>query len=146
MRTVRVIEVRSLERNKYFLWRDLISSERFKPFESGILYYSGKKVDRFLAPQWKSHADALRAEYQRLADEVPEEYPFAMTIADVDQPKNIRVYIRGSKDNLGEEAPRQFLTVLSNGHQTPFTKGSGRLELADAIVDPDESSYQPRVL
>jgi hypothetical protein len=134
--TVRVIEVRSLERDRYFLWRDLISNEKFKPFDSGILYFAGRKIDRFLAPHWKAHLDALRAEYERLSEEVPEEYPFAMAITDIEEPKNIRVRVRGSKDNLGEEAPRQFLTVLSNGHPKPFTKGSGRLELAEAIVDP----------
>ncbi|MEJ7607454.1 MAG: DUF1553 domain-containing protein [Bryobacteraceae bacterium] len=42
--------------------------------------------------------------------------------------------IRGSADNLGEEAPRAFLSILSPAAPTPFTKGSGRLELAEAIA------------
>ncbi len=33
--------------------------------------------------------------------------------------------------------PRQFLAVLAGEQRKPFTHGSGRLELAQAIVDPD---------
>src|SRR5699024_5997768 len=32
--------------------------------------------------------------------------------------------------------PRQFLAVLAGPERKPFQKGSGRLELAQAIVDP----------
>ena len=142
--SVRVIEVKSLERDQYFLWRDFISSEKFgsanepaSKFESGILYYSGEKIDRFLAPQWNAHIEALRSELDRLKDEVPEEYPFAMTIAEVDKPKTMRVHIRGSEDNLGEEAPPQFLTALCDGEPKPFRASSARLELAKAIANPE---------
>jgi hypothetical protein len=60
-----------------------------------------------------------------------------MTVEDVEAPKNLRVHIRGDKENLGEEAPRRFLSILCQGEPKPFTKGSGRLELADAIGDPE---------
>jgi hypothetical protein len=36
--------------------------------------------------------------------------------------------------NLGPEVPRHFLSMLSPGEPQPFAAGSGRLELADAIV------------
>src|SRR5206468_11677030 len=32
------------------------------------------------------------------------------------------------------EVPRRFLAVLSQGHPVPFKKGSGRLELAEAVA------------
>jgi hypothetical protein len=63
-------------------------------------------------------------------------YPFVHTISDVKEPKNIRVEIRGSRDNPGDEVPRQFLAILTEGERKPFTKGSGRLELAEAIASP----------
>ncbi|MBM3814893.1 MAG: DUF1549 domain-containing protein [Acidimicrobiia bacterium] len=135
-RTVRVIEVLSLERDDYFLWRDIVSGERHRGFESGIYFYKAAKLDRFLAPHWKQHLDALRAELDRRKKEVPEQYPYLLTIQDIGKPKNLRVYIRGDRENLGEEAPRQFLSVLSNGEPKPFTNGSGRLELAESIIDP----------
>lgn len=134
-RTVRVIEVKSLARDDYMLWKELVSNERSAGRESGTLYYKGPKLDRFLAPQWKQHLDQLRGERDARKKEVPELYPFLMTIQDVEKPANIRVRVRGDKQNLGEEAPRQFLSVFSNGHPRPFTRGSGRLDLAEAVAD-----------
>ena len=63
---------------------------------------------------------------------LPEE-PFGMLAAE-DQPRNLRIHLRGNHLNLGDEVPRGFLHAL-NGK--PSTKGSGRLELADALFSPD---------
>jgi hypothetical protein len=52
----------------------------------------------------------------------------------VDKPTNLKVSKRGSPYNLGDEVPRHFVSVLSDGTPAPFEHGSGRLELADAIV------------
>jgi hypothetical protein len=49
-------------------------------------------------------------------------------------PSTPRVFTRGNPLTKGAEVPRQFLSLF--GNQTPFTKGSGRLELAQAIIDP----------
>jgi hypothetical protein len=49
----------------------------------------------------------------------------------------LRVHIRGNPENLGEEVPRRFLSILSHGEITPFKSGSGRLELAGCIASPD---------
>ena len=135
-RTVRVVEVRSLERDEYFLWEELVSGVRRRSSDSGVLYYKGAKLDRFLAPAWKGHLDRLRAELARRNKEVPDAYPFLVTLEDLEKPRNARIQIRGDRTNLGDEVPRQFLTVLCDGNPKPFTRGSGRLELAEAIVDP----------
>lgn len=52
--------------------------------------------------------------------------------------ENDRLHIRGGHKNLGEELPRRFLTALG-GRAMPddAATGSGRLELADAVVSPD---------
>lgn len=47
-----------------------------------------------------------------------------------------RVFLRGSPSRLGEPVPRRFLGILSGPDRTPFTQGSGRLELARAITAP----------
>ncbi|WP_414662327.1 PSD1 and planctomycete cytochrome C domain-containing protein [Horticoccus sp. 23ND18S-11] len=60
----------------------------------------------------------------------------AMALVDKAAPANSRVLLRGNPANKGPEAPRQFLEVLSEGKRVPFKDGSGRLELAEAIVDP----------
>ncbi|MBK5292354.1 MAG: PSD1 domain-containing protein [Acidobacteriia bacterium] len=135
--TVRVIEVLSLLPDDYFLWRDIVSGERHPKFDSGLLYYKEKQIDRFLAPFWKQHLESLRSALELRKKEIPEMYPFLMVVKDVDKPKNIRVYLKGDRQNPGEEAPRQFLSVLCKDEPKPFTKGSGRLELAEAIADKD---------
>src|SRR5205085_12296301 len=60
-------------------------------------------------------------------------YPFVHALKD-GKPAAMRVHVRGSADNLGDEAPRRFLSVLGG---RPFTKGSGRLELAECVAGKD---------
>jgi len=61
----------------------------------------------------------------------------AMALADAPTPVTPRVFRRGNPGNPGEEVPRQFLAVLSGPERKPFTKGSGRLELAQAIASKE---------
>ena len=138
-RKLNEIELLSLERDRYFLWRDLASNQGFKmpaEFESGILYYGGRKIDRFLDGVWRDHVRTKRARLEALREMMPEKYPFFHVVSDVDEPKNEHVYVRGNKANLGDEVPRRFLSVLSDEEPKPFTQGSGRLELAEAIASP----------
>jgi hypothetical protein len=60
--------------------------------------------------------------------------PYAMILEDRALQKNARVFKRGNPVNKGEEVPRQFLEILSGAGRKPFEKGSGRLELAQAIA------------
>ena len=48
--------------------------------------------------------------------------------------QDVAVQIRGNPANAGPVVPRRFLAVLSAEAPKPFTQGSGRLELARAIV------------
>jgi hypothetical protein len=61
----------------------------------------------------------------------------AMALVDSPRPTNSRVFIRGNPTRLGEEVPRQFLAILAGDKRQPFTRGSGRLELAKAIASRD---------
>jgi hypothetical protein len=47
---------------------------------------------------------------------------------------DIAMHTRGNPNRPGPVVPRRFLTVLSSKESKPFTQGSGRLELAKAIV------------
>src|SRR5262249_14678575 len=60
-----------------------------------------------------------------------------MVLVDTPSPVNPRVLVRGNPGRPGAAVPRQFLEVLSPGPRKPFTKGSGRLELAQAIASKD---------
>jgi hypothetical protein len=59
----------------------------------------------------------------------------AMAVEDAPNPRNSPVFIRGEAQNRGPMAPRQFLEALSGPTRAEFTNGSGRLQLAHAIVD-----------
>jgi hypothetical protein len=62
----------------------------------------------------------------------------AMVVADRKDPRNSAVFIRGQQTTQGDMVPRGFLEVLSpGGKRLAFTKGSGRLELAEAITSKD---------
>jgi cytochrome c553 len=62
--------------------------------------------------------------------------PRAMVMNDAAQPTQPHVLIRGNPGRRGKEVPRRFLQVLSGVDGPAFQKGSGRLELALAIVNP----------
>ncbi|MFO1500431.1 MAG: DUF1549 and DUF1553 domain-containing protein [Verrucomicrobiota bacterium] len=63
--------------------------------------------------------------------------PAALVLQDRPPEPNPRVFKRGSPSRPGEEVPRRFLAALSDGAREPFRQGSGRLELARAIANPD---------
>ncbi len=48
-----------------------------------------------------------------------------------------RVFRRGNPATPTDEVTRHFLTMLTDGSPTPFRQGSGRMELASAIIAPE---------
>ncbi len=63
--------------------------------------------------------------------------PRAMALNDVPNPVEPHVFLRGNPGRPGNVVPRRFLKVLSGPDRKPFTDGSGRLDLARAIVSRD---------
>jgi len=61
---------------------------------------------------------------------------YAAILVDRDVPTTPRVFKRGNPANKGDEVPRQFVEVVAGPERKPFATGSGRLELARAIIDP----------
>jgi hypothetical protein len=62
---------------------------------------------------------------------------FSWILEDRPGQKNPRLFKRGNPANKGEEVPRQFLEALTGKDRRPFSRGSGRLELAEAIGSRD---------
>src|SRR5262249_14274292 len=50
-------------------------------------------------------------------------------------PRTARVFLRGNPNNLGEPVPHKVPPLPAGGKARPIAGGSGRLELAQAIVD-----------
>ncbi len=63
--------------------------------------------------------------------------PRAMVMEDLPSPVQPHVFVRGNPGRPGEEVDRRFVSILSRGQPEPFKNGSGRLELAQAIVSRD---------
>lgn len=129
----------ALPREEFYLWNDLASPNgREIPTEArtGILYYKGEALERFLSGVWLEHVRESKRRVAELEKNVPEEYPFEHMISDIEKPRNEHVHIRGNADNLGPEVPRHFLSILCEGEPEAFTEGSGRLELARSIASP----------
>jgi hypothetical protein len=62
--------------------------------------------------------------------------PRAMLLNDRARPYQPTVFERGDANRRGKKVPRQFLAMLSGDTRKPFDpKGSGRLELAQAVAD-----------
>jgi len=125
----------SLSRDKYILWRDLFSDQRIGDpykFDSGVFRY-GRKRSRALSG-WRVEGATSRACVTiwtsssvscRLLN------PYPAYIRDNEKPANARVHIRGSADNLGDEVPRHFLSILCDGErqhsirERPYGAGRG---------------------
>ena len=61
------------------------------------------------------------------------------------QAMQVSLHIRGNPSNLGPVVPRRFPVVLASDQRSTFTRGSGRLDLADAIVG-DAQALAARVI
>jgi mono/diheme cytochrome c family protein len=120
----------SMARDKYVLWEDFFG-------DKGVYHYGDNQIDRFLTGVWKNHLDSLRARQVALKKELPPHYPYLQTIADKKKLDEQHVWLRGNKDSPGELSPPHFLAILSPAAPARFSHGNGRLDLAEAIADPN---------
>lgn len=78
----------------------------------------------------------LQGEVDRWIIQSQAAIPFALTLIDRPQPIEPHIFRRGNPLTKGRRVERKFLSVLSGAESQPFQRGSGRLELAQAIIDP----------
>lgn len=106
---------------------------------------TGKLEDglSLLAPSRRESLAQLQADRAALEAALPAS-AFGRVSADED-PRNIRIHIRGNHKNLGEEVPRGTLQVVSSESREPITDGSGRLQLARWLAN-SENPLTARVM
>jgi cytochrome c553 len=109
------------------------------------------KLQQAVSDFKQAHARELRARNRKFRDQLrrlqkkvdqlkvthPGAPPRAMVLEDARHPVEPVVFLRGNPRNPGPHVPRQFLEVLAGEDRQPFHKGSGRLELAQAIASKD---------
>ena len=104
--------------------------------DKGIFSMDIPTMEKMLSEEIRSTLSFQRSELEHLRSNAPAMYPIAHGIVD-SKPSDLKVMVRGNPANLGETAPRRFLRILSRTEPETFAKGSGRLELADAIASPE---------
>src|SRR5262245_38597362 len=102
--------------------------------KSALLWFSGWGLERQLGPDRRALIEGLRTDIAAMRKTQPEKYAYIHGVKDVEKPVDLNLAIRGNPFRAGDVVARGFPTVLSPGEPIKFTKGSGRLELADTIV------------
>jgi mono/diheme cytochrome c family protein len=138
------IDLKSLDREDLMLWRDVFETDvpevdapepedgaRRKP---GLLKLSEGALERRLTADLKSHVERARADIEAFRKSMPPQYPMVYGIEDTRQPSDLKVFVRGNPYAFGEDAPRAFPSLLTQGTTRLFTQGSGRMELAEEII------------
>ena len=93
----------------------------------------GKAGKQATAAQ-KQDLAAKQAELKRLRETAPAAFPQLHVLGDTGN-KDMPLALRGNLRKPGPIVPRRFLQLLAGADAKRFTRGSGRLELADALVD-----------
>jgi mono/diheme cytochrome c family protein len=133
------LELKALPTDQGKLYLDLFQGsldggDELKP-EPGVFTFYGYSLERQLGTTWKEHVEALTAQIEALKKELPKEFPFVHGVGDRTKAVDLQVNLRGSPFSLGDTVPRRFIQVLSRDAEGDrFLEGSGRLELANRIV------------
>ncbi|MCA9133490.1 MAG: DUF1549 domain-containing protein, partial [Planctomycetales bacterium] len=94
-------------------------------------------ADQFFSSSECTELWKLQGEVDRWILAADRPTPYALTLVDRARPAEPRVFVRGNPLQQGRDVPRQFLQLLSGEQRQPFQIGSGRYELAQAIIAPD---------
>jgi hypothetical protein len=137
------LELKAMTPERTNLWTDVFQRNLdggdltlpFGDFQPGLLSFRGWALERQLSAERRAYIKALRDDIDKMRKEMPKEYPFVHGVRDEAKPVNLPLSLRGSPYSLGGIVPRGFLTVLSPEKEpVVFQNGSGRLELANAIL------------
>jgi mono/diheme cytochrome c family protein len=105
------------------------------PRPSGPFALPDKDSEKLFTEDARAKMALLKEELEQLKKSGPPEPAFACGLAEgkiIDQP----VFLHGNPDAKGEIVPKRFPIVLAGDRQPPIAHGSGRLELANWLADP----------
>jgi hypothetical protein len=111
---------------------ELLRQSLFGP--GGPLAFSIETARAFLDQTQRGRLDQLNGAINELSATHPGAPGRAMVLNDEPTLYDPHVFIRGNPGRPGKAVSRRFLRVLAGPEPPPFKKGSGRLELAEAIV------------
>jgi cytochrome c553 len=99
---------------------------------------AGEQIAQSVWLRSRTDRDRTQFAYQQY-DEKGNPRVFAMGVQDRELPVETWLNVRGEPDKFGPKVPRGFVQVVAKPgkHTLPTTKGSGRLELAKWIANPE---------
>jgi hypothetical protein len=100
----------------------------------GVLRFRGWGLENRTGTLAQQQMASIKDDIEAARKKLDPAYPFLHGVQDAAKPVNLPLSIRGNPENLGPEVPRHSLSLLAKGDPAPFSKGSGRLELAEDIV------------
>jgi mono/diheme cytochrome c family protein len=101
----------------------------------GVLLFRGWGLESRSGSEAQARIKSIQSGIDALRKKLETKFPFIHGVRDAEDTKDIQLHFRGDPANLvGDPLPRHFLSVLSPGEPKRFSKGSGRLELAESIV------------
>ncbi len=103
--------------------------------ESQKVRSATRTENRDLTDDENRRVEEIKNELKQLNDNAPKKYPFIHAVTDAGS-ADMPLAIRGNLLKPGEIAPRRFLRIVAGENPPRFMHGSGRIDLADAIVDP----------
>ena len=134
------LELDTMARERLNLYTDVYRRDLDNTLDTffpapGLLRFRGWGLERQLGRVAADHVEAVRARIDELEEALPD-LPFVMGVRDkeAEDLTDIKLHVRGSPTDLGQEVPRGFVSVLAGKDAGPFTDGSGRLQLAEAIA------------
>jgi hypothetical protein len=102
----------------------------------GVLAFRGWALESRVGSEAQAQLAAVRKDIEEARKKIDPYYPYLHGIKD--KPKEeiseLPLALRGDPMTLGDPVPRHFLSVLSPDEPLRFSQGSGRLELAEAIL------------
>ena len=100
----------------------------------GVLLFRGWGLESRVGPEAQGRLKTVQNDVDAARKKLDPFYPFIHGVKDAEKPVNIQLALRGNPETLGDEVPRHFLSVFSNGEPAPLTEGSGRKQLAEMIL------------
>lgn len=95
------------------------------------------QIRQYFSRAERNRFTELERKVKALQANSPAAPPRAMIVKDRDRMEEPRVLIRGNANRPGKEVPRQYPVVMTGPERKPFEHQAGRLDIAQAIVSPD---------
>jgi cytochrome c553 len=135
------LELRSMSVDRTALYNDVFrmnldpDDAPGKPPRPPLLAFRGWALEQRLSADRRALIETLGKEAESLEKTLSTKMTYVHGVRDVETPTDLQVHLRGNPSRLGDSVGRGFLTVLGTNERRTFSKGSGRQELAQAIVE-----------